>query len=302
MAILRTITQTNPDLGREQLDQPHFDSTLDFSMANATTNAELTITLKILFNPLNAGDPLVTGAGASMTVRDANNAEWAIQNWSTAEFNGWANRAIEQINDYWNGRKNNGKLWLQTPNHVAGLDWPRSGSTHRPNIWCRFRCVRVFTPNTAHMKVNVARLRDASIGAIAFRSRMNLWDSADHLAANFSSDGARTPFYTLVHEVGHCIGQHHVGEVHRLPSCYMMSQQNGCYGSGSTFANNVMGLGSAIEPDNALTWRKRIPRHFPDEPSTWTDWAPSNTRIYPRLISSIAGMSPAAPNSSADLW
>jgi hypothetical protein len=299
--IVETITQTNPDLGREQLDEPHFDSHLKVTCCNGMTNAELKVVLKILFVPVKPGDPGVEPDYGSHWIKDADENWHIIAPWAAGEFDLWATQALKQVNAYWNGNKGNGQLWLKTPDYVSALDWPTAKPTHRPNVWCRFQAQRVYSAAEAHIKVRVVRLPVQQDNPLYFRSRMTLWDSADLMSVSFASAGSNRRFYTAVHEVGHCIGQRHVGEVQSLPSCTMMSQANGCYGSYSDHAVNVMGLGDRIQPANAITWQKRIVRHFPQDPSCWEDWAASTTRIYPRMLSKVAQYD-YEPAYSGDWW
>ncbi len=299
--IIETITQTNPDLGREKLDQPHFDSQLKMGCVNGMTNAELKVILKVKFEPVTWDDDDVWGDVNNMKIRDADKTTQTIVEWPDGAFDAWVALAIKQINLFWNGNMGNGKLWLQTPDYVSALDWPARKPTHRPNVWCRFELRQALTDMDAHIKVRVVRLPANQTQPLHFRSHMTLWDSADLNAASFTSSGTRRPFYTAVHETGHCLGQHHVGEVHQLPSCTMMSQENGCYGSFSEHAGNVMGLGDKLQPCNAITWQKRLVRHLPKDPSDWADWAATNTRIYPRMLSKMAPYA-YQPVCSVDAW
>lgn len=304
MGLIKNIYKTNNNLGNEQLDKPHFDSCLATSMVNGQTNAELTITLRILFHAVTWEDDDVYGTPSSMKIKDVGGAEFKIVEWPSSNvFDEFCRSAVWQANHYWNGYAGNGKLWLKTPDYVHGLDWPLGAAktTHRANIWCRFRCERTKDASKAHIKVRVVRLPDKSSGPLGFRSHMTLWDHVDTLSASFSSAGSKSMFYTVVHEVGHCIGQRHIGEVHQLPACITGGSGNACYGEGSTFASNVMGLGSKIELDNAVTWQRRVVRHFPDSPSLPQDWKPSNSKVAPRLLSSFAPHS-HDPGMSPDAW
>ncbi len=304
MGIIKNIYSSNNNLGKEKLDEPHFDSNLATNMVNGQTNAELTVILRILFHPVTWVDDDVYGSPENMKIKDVGGAEFSIVEWPSSKvFDEFCKTALWQANQYWNGYAGNGRLWLKTPDYVDGLDWPfgAMNPTHRANIWCRFRCERTLDSTRAHIKVRVVRLPNKSAGPLGFRSHMTLWDHVDTLSASFSSSGSKSMFYTVVHEVGHCIGQHHIGEVHQLPACISGGSGNACYGAGSTFASNVMGLGSNIEPDNAITWQKRVVRHFPDCPSLPQDWAPSNKRIYPRLLSSFCPYS-YDPGMTPDAW
>ena len=82
----------------------------------------------------------------------------------------------------------------------------------------------------------------------------------------------------------------------------MVSGADGaCYGPNSEFASNVMGLGSQIDPANAITWQKRIVRHLPNNPIDWVDWLPGNTRIYPRMLKNVDSYE-YEPSYSVDTW
>jgi hypothetical protein len=287
LAPIPLITQPNPAPSyNEKLDKPHFDSFLDVSTVNASNNAELTITLRILFEKVTTKHARVKMKDGKPHYPDANNELVEIRDWNRNEFSQYVTKAVHQANHYWNGRDNNGKLWLKTPDGFDRLDWPfyPNKPTHRPNIWCRFVCESVPDAIRAHVKVRVVAV--AKQKGIFFRSNMQNWDSRDtDTSTTQSSGGGSSVKNTAAHEVGHLFGQHHIGEVQELPGCTSGPAVAGmCYGGSGDASLNIMGSGTKVTPDNASAWQKRLVQHFLLPGTKPEDWVAYSTRQFPKKL------------------
>lgn len=280
------ISDPNSHLGEEELDEPHFDSELIVSGRNATTNADLIITLKIHF--------VAAATWFTDTHKDSDGNVFPIREWEPADnFSAWCKTACRLAEKTWNEQ-----LWLKTPSYFTGLDYTENSLTYRPNIHCGFRCVEASSPSEAHCRVSVVRLdtkRATEQGLGDFRSNFVLWDHRDIevWGANYEGDLIRQT--TVCHEVGHLLGLHHIGEVKSVKGCFLGRELpwagiNPCYGGDDpnpSHANNIMGLGMQVTSANALPWQREMCK-YANALSGWyfapEHWQAYSSRVAPERV------------------
>jgi hypothetical protein len=183
------------------------------------------------------------------------------------------------------------KFWLIPPDDFSLIDivegsWTaKSGSTTtRPNVKCEFDFQIAPTTTIAHQVVEVVNL----LGPSGFRSHSRLYSSNDGTPANMSDidwQGVRvnTNYPVIAHEIGHSLGQPHIGVSRSLPHCNLAivmgktfneksipalykgrTNASVCYGTRATAGDidNIMGGGSKFSVENAKPWLDRLPHHF----------------------------------------
>ena len=203
----------------------------------------------------------------------------------------------------------NNKFWLIPPNNYSELDWPlnaRQGRNYRPNVKCQLFVQKWLSPGLANKTIRVAKLAESHVGDNGtFRSDAVTYDSLDGVAHTFQiPDNGGTILnivhYTIPHEIGHALGQPHIGQLRRTTACMAAiagptpgdsttvggSNSHRCYGWGEppSIAENIMGYGLRYEDVNAQPWRDRIAAH------THTDaahWRVSMVDVPPRRLGAL---------------
>jgi hypothetical protein len=236
-----------------------FDAEINDLVCNQTTNADLTLYVRIYFQQIN---PTAT----SNTYNDSDGTAVPIRNWQAAEWANWKRRFLTDCQRKWHG-----KFWLQTPTTYNGLNWPLPNATHRCNLYCRFEITEQSTANGAHAVIPVVRVN----GNHFFRSHMLLYSDRDLNAERLTRGSL---FYTHIHEIGHLIGLDHPGT--GLPGCTDGSESV-CYAAADGTDQGVMGRGSRIYSRHAAPWQKAGALLTSTRES---DWTVSMTRAYPRRI------------------
>lgn len=236
-----------------------FDADIDESVCNQTTNANLTLYIRICFQQVN---PTPT----SNTYNDWDGNAVPIRNWRASEWVDWKRRFLSDCRRRWHG-----KFWLVTPTTYNRLNWPERNPTHRCNLYCRFEISEQSGPNGAHAVIPVVRVD----GNHFFRSHMLLYSNRDLRAERLTRGSL---FYTHVHEIGHLIGLDHPGA--SLAGC-TTGGEDVCYASADGNDRGVMGMGSRIYARHARPWQKAAAALTSTRES---DWAVSLRRAYPRRI------------------
>lgn len=242
-----------------QNHQGVFDADLNPDCRNRTTNADLTVYLRIYFEQVN---PTAT----STTYNDWDGNAVPIRRWRPNEWSDWKRRFLRDCRRKWHG-----KFWLQTPATYNSLNWPAQNATHRCNLYCRFEISEQANSEGAHAVIPVVRVD----GNHAFRSHMLLYSNRD-LTPERLTHGSR--FFTHVHEIGHLIGLDHPGT--GLAGCTSGGEAV-CYASADGTDDGVMGRGSRIYERHAAPWKKAAAILTGQAEANWTV---SLTRIYPRQL------------------
>jgi hypothetical protein len=272
----------NPhDQGARRPDPVVCDSVLDFSKVNDTTNAELTIYLKVWFVQV----PSTVGK-----VKDTNGNEFAVRDWTPEmDFPGWCRRVTDAVNKTWDN-----KLILSLPEKYDGMDWAGSGGVWRPQIRCRFVFL-VGDPSYYHCRVQVV-VSEPHPEGLDFRSHSRLWEHVIayemESSSMFSPAGMITQV-TAAHEVGHLMGLPHIGKLTAVKNCTMWTDGNelACYGKDDpnpSLTHNIMGLGMNVTEFNGRPWKQELCKHVnrdetfgglsPDELWCSTDLAKGPTK------------------------
>jgi hypothetical protein len=257
-------------------------------------NAELTLTLKIKFTPL---DPDVHGSD----IKDAGGDEYAIRKWDFNELVRYKREALRQANETWNKG-----LCLIPPHDFDIFDYPVGSIQYRPNVKCVLNCIE--SP-LFHAEVKLARLKydrgfPVPILSIlspkrdsgAFRSNSILWDNFD-IGVRFDPvdqpNSEDIEHWTVPHEVGHLLGLQHIGAVQRLRSCVeakktSKSEPSRCYADAKDapmwMARDIMGVGKVVHACNASPWLDVIEYHTGCDADRWL---PAGVEISPRKVADI---------------
>ncbi|MCA9133077.1 MAG: hypothetical protein KDA45_07970 [Planctomycetales bacterium] len=233
-----------------------FDADINPDVRNATTNADLTLYVRIHFQKV---DP----SGGVNTYNDYDGTAVPIRAWRDSEWESFRSTFLRGCRHKWHG-----KFWLKTPATYDRLNWPTVNPTHRCNLYCRFEISEQSTSEGAHAVIPVVRVD----GNHFFRSHMLLYSNRDLRPENLTR-GSR--FYTHVHEIGHLIGLNHPGE--GQPGC-PTGGEHACYAAADGSDTGAMARGSVILPEYASPWQKAAATLTSTQA---TDWQVSMQRAYP---------------------
>lgn len=226
--------------GPKQAAGGKWDATLDEYVRNKTTNADLTIFIRVSFVKV---DPPAGKRTAQYP--DANADLRTIQPWATREFERFSSHAIDGAQRYWNG-----VFWLKTPANYSDLNWPDDKPTHRCNLYCRFK-LQASSPQEAHYRIPVVRVQD---GQPYFRAHSLLYTQRVIRGIPMIPGVNSKTFWTHLHEVGHLLGLGHVGHgaKHAVPT----DGSDAAYGVTLQEMRDVMGRGWVRHLWHAQPWQQ----------------------------------------------
>jgi hypothetical protein len=262
MPTYETVVAKEMNLSADTLStQASFDAVL--SKAPAPLEYMYKLTIKLRFR-LQQSYPFPV-------ITDASGNPFWIRPWSTTEWQTFVNGAKTQAN-LWNNR-----FWLKAPPGFGDYDIVHEFSGNapktifRPYIACELDVDFNADKANAHRTIDVYNLDLAKITGAqdsgTFRSDAIHYDSLDHIpyaTPYVDSTGAQIMHYTIAHEIGHAIGQPHIGVMRKTPMCLLQMGLSGldgqnaaeCYaGDQPSLGKNVMGGGGAFTEDNAISWR-----------------------------------------------
>jgi hypothetical protein len=166
-------------------------------------------------------------------IKDASGNLFNIQNWAPAEWLAFRQTVLNQ-SATWDRR-----FVLTPPSSCAGLMY-KTGTAlglgkvlgtefdYLPNAECRFRLFVHDSPAGAHRTIRVARLSDSynlsAMDSSSFRSHATLYDSLDGQVHVFQIPDDLGSIhlirhYTIPHEIGHALGQGHIGQLKSTTAC-----------------------------------------------------------------------------------
>ena len=253
-----------------------FSSEFRNTMANHTTNPELTLVLKLHLNK-------VTRASQA-TIQDANGTTFQVLDWTT---DGWARfkRNFQAMGQsFWSG-----KFWLVPPHNIPELQYTLGSRTYQCNVWCRVRIEVQETAAGAHQTIQAVRVRSngGAMTSGTFRSHAQLYDQYDLGLGTYVRNGRTYMQRTFIHEIGHALGLPHIAQMTANSACPAANTNaDACYGTVHEEQRDIMGFGHALSLHDARPWLGRIHDHLHDPafvgpPQSFTA---SLRRVYPRAM------------------
>jgi hypothetical protein len=245
-------------------DRLSTNATFDAVLSKPTSGMDmykLTIKLRISLQQAYQLPPVVM---------DGNDKPFWIKPWTGPEWHTFVNGVQGQAN-LWNNR-----FWLKPPSDFTDYDLEimSTNSSFRPYIACELDVDFNADNADAHKTITVYNLDLAKItgnqDSNTFRSDTLHYDSLDAtpwVTRYLDDAGNPVKHYTVAHEIGHAIGQPHIGVMRKTPLCQMSMNVGGLDGQNASvcYANdlpdlggNVMGGGGLFTVDNGISWKWAI--------------------------------------------
>jgi hypothetical protein len=289
-------TKVNEDIGFAR-----FNSGLTFTRASASTNAELTIWLRVLFLPATLA---LHQKEVEMDNLDGTKTKVGIRQWkSDKEDPNEFQRFVDAVTALAHAVWDNTGLCLIPPKDYQPLHWPPHKPTHQLNIDCRFQLVTATSRGDAHDVIQCTRIDETSKEQF-IRSWMNpgtrqgAFDSGDIPAVMLSKNpmGIGSVAYTtykntIPHEIGHAIGLPHIGVLTNFRGCLEAAKADPtqgtnvsmCYkGPAPEDTDNVMGTGWKVSLHNCLPWFWRAMAHCYE--TDYRQWGVHLGRVSPKPL------------------
>jgi hypothetical protein len=273
-----------------------FDSSLKPSHTPAH-NHTLEIHLKMFLDKFNppAYHP------KAWIVTDWGGKPFIVGPWNHDEWVRFVQGYQQQVN-MWND-----KFWLTPPVGFDRLDIKSGAHTIRPNVYCHLNVELVGSAAQAHKRIRVVNLdakfaaamyggTESDINSLTFRSDSGNYDTFDARKGKVAQS-------TIAHEIGHAIGEDHIGVTLHDPSCEvaMLLDRHtpalakpfipaafrdgigslACYGqfSDPNLSANIMGFGNSFDKVNAKPWVDCIALH-----TLFGNWEVSMGRVAPKMV------------------
>ncbi len=272
-----------------------YDAELNTDVADAFTNMDLTLTLRLGFRQINPA-----GGAAKGTHNDYGDATEPARKtvkWTPGSWAQWKKNFADTAQKFWHG-----KFWLENGTSLFMLKDKEGYFV--PNVYCRMKIVaQDATAADNHHTIDVVRL-DSSENF--FGSHSTLYDSLDinPVWKGTDSKGKKIMQRAHVHEVGHLMGLGHVDEGKAHCPTSGDTNATACYGVADIDKYSVMGKGMQLRKAHAKPWQKAMKTFaFTEAFSTMTGppmdakayiglatglraslhgWDASMSRIYPR--------------------
>jgi hypothetical protein len=203
-----------------------FDSELTLSQ-DAGTNHMLTINLRVFLEKHQPPN------GRFEDVQDYNHNHFIVGPWNPSEWQRFLTGFNQQAN-MWNN-----KFWLTAPAGFTTLDINVGGKTIRPNVYCALNVQVTGSAANSHLHVRVVNLDsklaanklgidESRVDRDTFRSDSADYDTFDAKTGKVNGlhddRGNQLPglaHSTIAHEIGHALGEPHIGVTRHAPLCQM---------------------------------------------------------------------------------
>lgn len=274
------------------------------SRADINNNPELTLHLRVFFHQSDDdGWAFDTNSQHAFTANHWNPEEWA----------NYKRIIINQSQRFWNG-----KFWLIPPAHSFHLvhynnpnptqqnlnstsSYPAysqrpeyiAGMATSYNVYCKVRITETAHRSNAHLVIESSHLNDSNFDQFinsVTDSRGIFFNGIIRDRNVGTAHGGTREFYQpqFIHEIGHAIGQRHVGFYSDTGMCEEVTGHasgaghRACYeGDNLVEAGNIMGLGRDLSDFNAIPWLEIMARHTR---TSRADWGIARHRVFPRIV------------------
>ena len=236
-------------------------------------NLVLTITQKYHFVQMNPG--------ADGCVTDHDGHHFQVQPWADSEWISVCRSFINLANQFWNNQ-----FWLRIPEacsqyNYSSLPWY---PVVKPSVQCLYQAQSVCHDGDDVIRIEVANPTgiskevspDGSGAHFSFRANARRWIPSNTILTRNSGGNSQI---TVVHEVGHNLGEDHVAGLGGSIEDYGGVNPHPDDGSYHR-STSIMGSGMVFEGWNAYAWQFAMQR-FTQIP--FTQWEGSTRELFPDI-------------------